>query len=58
VDISETPTYHTSTPLWSCRVARIWTRLGWQGMVELWSNSARCMRISGFLMKAYLAFEP
>ena len=36
----------------------IWTRLGCQGMVEWLRNSDRCMRISGFLMKACVTFEP
>jgi hypothetical protein len=45
-------------PAYQCCVARIWTHLECQGMVALLRNSDRCMRISGFLMKACVTFEP
>ena len=45
-------------PVCQCCVVCIWTRLECQGMVELLRNSDRCMRISGFLMKACVTFEP
>jgi hypothetical protein len=37
---------------------RIWTRPRWQDSGELLRDRDRCMRISGFFLKARLAFEP
>jgi hypothetical protein len=37
---------------------RIWTRPRWQDSGELLRDKDRCMRISGFFLKARLAFEP
>ena len=37
---------------------RIWTRPRWQDSGELLRDRDRCMRISGFLLEARLAFEP
>jgi hypothetical protein len=36
----------------------LWTRLECQGMATCLRNSDRCMRISGFFMKACVPFEP